>query len=213
MSLLQYGLLEFIVYNYPFRALRFRQLKKRYPHEKLPFAPQSIINGLENRGFRVNICSKSLDDFPNQLRSVKPPWLYRLNTRLSTLNTSDFKEQKLFQIYSAAEQIISKTHPVVMDVGASYFKMKHFFPGFEGTFYRLDKKFKPGIHGDKIGANAAKIPLESDSLDFISLLSAFEHFEGNSDKLALTEFMRVLRPGGILHIVPLYLANQEYAIV
>jgi SAM-dependent methyltransferase len=79
------------------------------------------------------------------------------------------------------------------------------------TAYRQDIWYEPGIHGDRIGSEATRLPLPDASADALTLHCSFEHFEGNRDGLFVREAARVLRPGGRLCILPLY-TNRTYCI-
>jgi len=80
------------------------------------------------------------------------------------------------------------------------------------TVYRQDLSYPAGIHGLYIGSNAAAIPLPNSSVDRVSLHCSFEHFEGNDDCRFLRELARILKPGGLASIVPLYI-SPEYQIL
>ncbi|MCH7908993.1 MAG: cold shock domain-containing protein [Candidatus Hydrogenedentes bacterium] len=75
--------------------------------------------------------------------------------------------------------------------------------------YRQDLKYTPGVHGDKVGGNGASIPLPDETLDAMALHCSWEHFEGDSDVGLLQEAVRLLRTGGRVCIVPLYMANEH----
>jgi SAM-dependent methyltransferase len=77
--------------------------------------------------------------------------------------------------------------------------------------YRQDLIFPAGIHGDRIGGSAEQLPLADSSVDAMTLHCSFEHFEGEADTGFIREVGRVLRPGGRVCIVPLYLG--EYAFI
>jgi hypothetical protein len=77
--------------------------------------------------------------------------------------------------------------------------------------YRQDLIFPPGINGDRIGGSAAALPLANGSVDAMTLHCSFEHFEGDADTGFIREVGRVLKPGGRVCIVPLYLG--EYAFI
>lgn len=77
--------------------------------------------------------------------------------------------------------------------------------------YVQDLVFPSGIQGNQIGGSAAELPLPDVSVDAMTLHCSFEHFEGNADTGFVKEAGRVLRPGGKVCIVPLYLG--EYAFV
>lgn len=77
--------------------------------------------------------------------------------------------------------------------------------------FRQDLIYEAGIHDDRIGGNAADMPLDDEFADLLTLHCSFEHFEGTSDQDFIREAGRVLRPGGRLCILPLY-THREYAI-
>lgn len=75
----------------------------------------------------------------------------------------------------------------------------------------LDIIYPEGIHDRKIGGNAAAMPVADAFADYLTLHCSFEHFEGDADSRFMREAARVLKPGGKLCILPLYLADT-YAI-
>jgi SAM-dependent methyltransferase len=75
---------------------------------------------------------------------------------------------------------------------------------------RQSRAFAPGRHGRHVGGDPARMDLPEDFADAITLHCAFEHFEGDGDSAFIREAERVLKPGGVLVIAPLYLA-QHYA--
>jgi SAM-dependent methyltransferase len=74
--------------------------------------------------------------------------------------------------------------------------------------YRQDLEYPAGLHGDRIGGDAARLPLPADSVTAMTLHCSFEHFEGRSDVEFLREASRVLKPGGKVCILPLYLRDE-----
>jgi SAM-dependent methyltransferase len=77
--------------------------------------------------------------------------------------------------------------------------------------YRQDWSYPPGLHGDRIGGDAAALPVPAEFADGLTLHCSFEHFEGDRDQLFLREAGRILRPGGRLCILPLY-TNSTYCL-
>ena len=73
--------------------------------------------------------------------------------------------------------------------------------------YRQDLAYPSAISGWTIGGSADALPLPDRSLGAMTLHCAFEHFEGGTDTGLIHETARVLRPGGRLCILPLYLAD------
>ena len=78
------------------------------------------------------------------------------------------------------------------------------------TSYRQDLLFPPGLRGRTIGGDAAAMPVSDGFASKMALHCSFEHFEGDADSRFIRECGRVLRPGGRVCIVPLYLFT-EYA--
>lgn len=72
-----------------------------------------------------------------------------------------------------------------------------------------DLDYEPGVHGDRIGGNAANLPLADESIEAMALHCSFEHFEGDSDMRFVREMGRVLKPGGRCVIAPLYLCHYH----
>ncbi|MCP3166715.1 class I SAM-dependent methyltransferase [Myxococcus qinghaiensis] len=75
-----------------------------------------------------------------------------------------------------------------------------------------DLVFPPGINGHEIGGSAAELPLGNASVDAMTLHCSFEHFEGGADTGFIREAARVLRPGGRVCIVPLYLGEYAFTM-
>lgn len=57
----------------------------------------------------------------------------------------------------------------------------------------------------RIGCNACHLPLADASVDLITLHCALEMFEGDDDKNMAKEASRLLKPGGKMVIIPLYM--------
>jgi hypothetical protein len=79
--------------------------------------------------------------------------------------------------------------------------------------YRQDLEYEPGLHGDRIGGDAARLPLPAGSVTAMTLHCSFEHFEGPSDVGFLREAARVLAPGGRVCILPLYLRDEHLNVL
>lgn len=78
--------------------------------------------------------------------------------------------------------------------------------------YKQDLNYDLGINGNLIGSSAENIPLGDGVVDYISLHCSFEHFENDVDFLFLNEAYRLLKKGGKICIIPIYLANK-YTVV
>ncbi len=70
-----------------------------------------------------------------------------------------------------------------------------------------DLIFPKGFHGNKIGGDAANMPIEDKFASKMGLHSSFEHFEGDADSRFIRECERVLKPGGKVCIVEFFVAE------
>jgi hypothetical protein len=77
--------------------------------------------------------------------------------------------------------------------------------------FRQDLRFPEGIHGDRIGGDAANMAVPDGFVSKATLHCSFEHFSGDADVRLVRRASRLLRSGGRLCILPLYL-NRRYAI-
>ncbi len=125
--------------------------------------------------------------------------------------------EKIPQYYFSWHQLqhlLSREEAVFVDIASTqdspYFDMLRLLARTRRTF-RQDLVFPAGIHGDRIGGSAAELPLDNGSVDAMTLHCSFEHFEGDADTGFIREVGRVLRPGGRVCLVPLYLG--EYAFI
>lgn len=79
---------------------------------------------------------------------------------------------------------------------------------FKSTSYAQDIMYPPGIGGGRIGGDACEMPVPDGFATKIALTCSLEHFEGNSDSRLFYEIARVLKPGGRVAVVPLYIFNR-----
>lgn len=99
---------------------------------------------------------------------------------------------------------VASSKSVFPDILTGNYKVKKVF--------RQDLLYKKGIHGSHIGSNAVSIPLPGESIDKITLHCSWEHFEYDSDRAFIKEAHRILKKGGGLCIIPLYLAEEYFLI-
>lgn len=86
------------------------------------------------------------------------------------------------------------------------------------TCYQVDLPlpeygYKPGIHGNVIGSTADAIPLPDASVSRIYSHNALEHFEGGSYVGFFDEAARLLKPGGVIYVCPLFFAAKTFIYV
>src|SRR5260370_40376878 len=77
------------------------------------------------------------------------------------------------------------------------------------TVFRQDLSYPAGVNGLTVGSDATQIPVPGEPIDRVPLHCSFEHFRRNSDTEFMKELARLLRPGGMAAIIPLYVANKH----
>ncbi len=127
---------------------------------------------------------------------------------IDTRNMID--NEKLLEYYISFRWLEFNAADTYIDVAAQDCPFAFFIRDrFNCRVYRQDLFYlKKGIHGEDIGGDASKIPLPSDLVSKISLHNSLEHFEGNSDIKFFREAQRLLRPGGKLLIMPLFIGDD-----
>lgn len=103
-----------------------------------------------------------------------------------------------------------------IDVGGSTSPFARLIRSDKTRCYHLDLPLPhlgnmPGVHGDMIGASADDIPLEDNTIDAIYSHNAVEHFEGPAFFGFFREAARVLKPGGVLCVAPLFVGAKTFA--
>lgn len=77
------------------------------------------------------------------------------------------------------------------------------------TVFRQDIIWEEGMHADKIGGDAGRMPIPDNFATALSLHCSLEHFEGDADIRFMQEARRVLVPRGRLCILPLYIEHEH----
>jgi SAM-dependent methyltransferase len=117
--------------------------------------------------------------------------------------------EKTLEHYLAAKLLELSPQDVYIDVATSDSPTPEIYHELYGCkVYRQDLTYPYGVHGNKIGGDAANMPVPDGFATRMSMHCSFEHFEGDSDMRFIREVGRVLRPGGKLCIVPFYLRNR-----
>lgn len=116
--------------------------------------------------------------------------------------------EKALEHYVGAQLLELGQTDVYVDVGADNSPFAEIAERLYGcTGYRLDAAYRPGLHGRCIGSDVRSIPWPDNGVDKMAAHCAFDHFQGDADAGFLAEAARLLRPGGRLCILPLYLTG------
>jgi SAM-dependent methyltransferase len=124
----------------------------------------------------------------------------------------DVFTEKALEHYAGARLLEPCASDILIDVAASHSPWAGIAERLYGCkAYALDLQYPPGINGKRIGADATAMPLPDGFATKMALHCAYETFEGDADIRLLPEAWRVLRPGGRMAILPLYLHNVYFA--
>jgi SAM-dependent methyltransferase len=161
------------------------------------------------------------DQIANDLRAIT-------EVKLMTINVAGYREyarneqyngrygksfvEKTLEHYLAFNLLDLRKNDIYIDIANACSCAPDIYSCLSGCeSYRQDLAFPRGMHGHTIGGDAGDMSLPDSFCDKMALHCSFEHFEGDSDGRFIREASRVLKPGGKLCILPLYL-NTQYAI-
>jgi SAM-dependent methyltransferase len=171
--------------------------------------PADIIRHLNEQGYGVEKYTVDKAAYQKYLEQTKYPNNYFGGKPGTGRN---FEEKTLEHFVSLVFLDMQKAD-VLVDVACSISP----FAGqvaerYACQIYRQDLVFPQGINGIEIGGSATAIPLPSASVSKMTLHCSFEHFEGSADTDFLKEVSRLLKPGGKVCIIPLYLMDKYYVL-
>lgn len=197
---------EKFLWNFRYAALREPKTIGAVPHDQGVFS--RILDEL--LGLRLPIVNLSIewDDYQKYMVQAKYDQYpdYYLGGR-----SKNFLEKSL-EHYLAAKLLQLSPDDVYIDIAAAGSPVSSIYGRLWGCqTYRQDWVFPTGLHRDVIGGDASKMPVSDGFATKMAMHCSFEHFEGDSDIRFISEASRVLRRGGRLCILPLYLF-ERYAI-
>lgn len=101
---------------------------------------------------------------------------------------------------------------VFVDLASEHSPVPDIYRALTGcASYRQDIMYPAGIHGDRIGGDAAAMPVPDGFFTKATLTCSLEHFEQDADRGLFRELARVLRPGGKVCVAPYY-CYEELAV-
>lgn len=117
--------------------------------------------------------------------------------------------EKSLEHYLAARLLKLGPEDVYIDIASEGSPVPEIYERLFGCeTYRQDLAYPAGLNGRVIGGDAAQMPVSDGFASKLALHCSFEHFEGEADVRFIREVNRVLKPGGAVCIVPLYLFDQ-----
>lgn len=98
---------------------------------------------------------------------------------------------------------------VFVDIASEHSPIPEIYARLTGaTTYSQNIMYSPGINGTRIGGDACSMPVPDEFASKATLTCSLEHFEGDSDTRLFDELYRVLRPGGVVCVVPFYVFQE-----
>jgi SAM-dependent methyltransferase len=188
------------------RAVEVRlQLKEfeRAPEIKLAsywekqFDGRNLADRFRSAGIRVQEMKIDLKEFEKWMAEY--PMLLEFYE-----NIGEAKIEKVLEHYLTFTILSVQPEDLLIDIAAAKSPFTEILRQKGMTAYRQDLKYAPGIRGYNIGGDAGNMPVPDDFADVLTLHCAFECFQGDADIRFAGDLYRVLRPGGRVGIVPLY---------
>jgi SAM-dependent methyltransferase len=118
--------------------------------------------------------------------------------------------EKILEHYLSVRCLGLRETDVIIDIAAAGSPFAQALRQNGMNAYRLDLSYPPGLRGYEIGSDAGNMPLPDGFADVLTLHCAFECFQGESDVSFAVEAARVLKKGGRLGIVPLYVDTVHF---
>jgi len=197
---------EVLIWDYYYTTLRKPKVKSAVPHN--PRIQNEIINELKKKGFNVIDFEINVTDYRQYINNAE---YHKFPSYYGGGKARNFTEKSL-EHYLAAKLLSLSKEDIYIDIANSNSPTPEIYHKLYGCkVYRQDLVFPEGIHGNVIGGDAGNMPVEDGFATKMALHCSFEHFEQDSDIRFIKEAGRVLRRGGKVCILPLYLFNR-YAI-
>jgi len=125
----------------------------------------------------------------------------------------DVFSEKSLEHYLAAKFLELTRKDTYIDVANAFSPVPEIYRSLYGCeVYSQDLIFENGIHDGKIGGDAGNMPVVESFASKLALHCSFEHFEHDADIRFIKEANRVLKKGGKLCILPLYLSENYFIL-
>jgi SAM-dependent methyltransferase len=160
--------------------------------------------GVEMRTYTVDVAA-----FRQHVARVGYPAAYAAGD----LDDGGNREEKLLEYFVSLDLLKPRDDEVIVDVASEWSIFAEVTRQLTGaTVYQQDLIYPPGVRGYRIGGSAENMPMPDGFADKLVLHNAYEHFEGTADSGFIREAWRVLKHGGVLCILPLFMSERFSAI-
>ena len=170
-----------------------------------PDSQEKVFQGLVNLGIDVENYEVDVQEYRQYFQDARYvqdfPDYYSFNL-----------PEKTLEHYIAAKLLQLNDKDIYIDIASQHSPTPEIYHRLFGVkAYLQDLDYPHGLNGNKIGGDAANMPVPDGFATKMALHSSFEHFENGSDRGFIQEVSRILKPGGAVCITPFYLFD-EYAI-
>lgn len=182
-------------------------LKSRKVVDHPPLISDRILQDMHALGVPMPLYFVDVDAFQRHVVECG----YPANYAAGSLDEGGVRQQKLLEYFVSLQMLAPRLGDIMIDIASEWSMFPEVTHRLTGaTVYRQDMIYPRGIHGYWIGGSAAQLPLPDDFADLLVSHNAFEHFEGSADSDFIREAWRVLKPGGRLCILPLFVSDRFY---
>lgn len=197
---------ENLRWDHYYDTLRQPKVKSAVPHDRK--IQNEITKELKNSGFDVIDYKIDTNDYRRYLANAE---YYKFPNYYEGGKMMSFIEKSL-EHYLASKLLNLSKEDIYIDIANANSPAPEIYHKlYDCEVYRQDLIFPEGFHGNVIGGDASNMSIQDGFTTKMALHCSFEHFEGDSDMKFIREANRVLKRGGKLCILPLYLFNK-YAI-
>ncbi len=167
---------------------------------------EKITQTFNSKGLEVIDFVVDIDDYKNYFEKAGYSKTY------SSYYSFNIYEKSL-EHYVAAKLLNMNKNDIYIDIASEGSPVPEIYGKLYGVnTYRQDLNYPAGLNGNTIGGDAANMPLPAEFASKMALHCSLEHFEGDADIRFIKEVNRVLKKGGSVCILPLYMA-EEYCII
>jgi hypothetical protein len=177
----------------------------RIPAKHPPLMSPDILAAVRALNVEMRTYDIDVDAFEAHVAEVG----YPPNYAAGPIDEGGARDEKLLEYFVSLDLLELHPDEVVIDVASEWSifpQVAHQLTG--ATIYQQDLIYPPGVHGNQIGGSAARMPIADGFADKLVAHNAFEHFEGTADSDFMSEAWRILRPGGRLCILPLFMSDH-----
>lgn len=184
------------------------ELRQRFPYHLLlphwlPFVDRAHTDKLDAGLRAAGLDVKPFEGRAPELEDYETKADYA--GRYPTYHDGNQREKR-FEHFVAMSLLNLGGDDVFIDVAACSSPLPEITSRVYGcTSYGQDIMYPEGVQGQYIGGDACAMPVPDGFATAATLACSLEHFEGDGDTRLFRELGRVLRPGGRVVSVPLYL--------